>query len=169
MSKAFQTLKAAARDFLDDECMVSGAALAYYTIFSLPPLLVIVFYTAGLLGVSDQKISEVVGNQLGMPSSGLQTSAQPANQLAAGSDQASESTSMAKLQLGPLSKIVGVGLLMFSATGVFVQLQRSLNRAWEVEPDPEAGGVKNFLAKRGLSLGMIIVIAFLLLVSLGSV
>ena len=69
-------------------------------------------------------------------------------------------------QLGAVSKIVGAVILIFSATGVFAQLQRALNQAWEVEPDPEASGWKNFLAKRGLSLGMIVVIAFLLLVSL---
>ena len=52
MSKFFGVLKAGFKDFLDDDCMVSGAALAYYTIFSLPPLLVVVFFLAGLFGVT---------------------------------------------------------------------------------------------------------------------
>jgi membrane protein len=61
---------------------------------------------------------------------------------------------------------MGVALLIFSATGLFAQLQFALNRAWEVEPDPQQGGALRFLLKRVFSLGMIVVIAFLLLVSL---
>jgi membrane protein len=62
--------------------------------------------------------------------------------------------------------LLSIALLLVSATGVFGQLQRALNRAWEVEPDPRAGGWRRFVSKRLLSFGMIIVIAFLLLVSL---
>jgi membrane protein len=61
---------------------------------------------------------------------------------------------------------MSVGGLLFGATGAFVSLQSALNRAWEVEPDPARGGVKNFLMKRLLSIGMMLVVAFLLLVSL---
>lgn len=194
MSKVFGMLKSGAKDFVDDECMVSGAALAYYTIFSLPPLLVLVFFIAGLFGVSDAKINKVVSRQIGMPIPGQSQSAD-SQQQSGGSDQGSgESSSgegaseseessdgsggfgtMAERRsgnaspiqsLGPVSKAIGILLLVFSATGVFAQLQSSLNRAWEVEPDPEQGGWKNFVFKRLLSLGMIVVIAFLLLVSL---
>ncbi len=61
---------------------------------------------------------------------------------------------------------MGIGVLIVGATGAMVQLQTSLNRTWEVKPDPEAGGIRNFLMKRMLSFGMILGIAFLLLVSL---
>jgi membrane protein len=62
--------------------------------------------------------------------------------------------------------VIGVVVLLVGATGVFAQLQHALNKAWEVEPDPAQGGIKNFIVKRILSLGMILAVAFLLLVSL---
>lgn len=172
MSKLLGTLKVGTKDFFDDECMVSGAALAYYTVFALPPLLVVVFFTAGLVGFSDQQISDSVSRQIGIPTPGQSASdASPMD----GSGEAAGLESVAKRRsskgaplqgLGPVSKIIGIILLVFSATGVFVQLQNALNRAWEVEPDPEKGGLKNFLVKRALSLGMVATVAFLLLVSL---
>src|SRR5690606_29629602 len=66
MIKFFGVLKRAFKDFLEDECMVSGAALAYYTIFALPPLLVLVFFVAGTFGYTQEQISQVVQEQLGM-------------------------------------------------------------------------------------------------------
>ncbi|MDB5389477.1 MAG: putative rane protein, partial [Planctomycetaceae bacterium] len=68
--------------------------------------------------------------------------------------------------LGLISKLIGVLVLLFSATGIFGQLQFTLNRVWEVEPDPRQGGVKSFLLKRLLSAGMVLAIGFVLLVSL---
>ena len=59
-----------------------------------------------------------------------------------------------------------LSLLMFGALGAFIQLQAALNRAWEVKPDPSQGGVKRFIMKRLLSLGMILGVAFLLIASL---
>lgn len=188
MQKFFKTLKAGVFDFFEDECMVSGAALAYYTIFSLPPLLVMVFFVAGWFGVSDDTINDVVRRQVGLPVPGQEASSQKGDSAPAGA-QTNESDEGAAgaaglaqsaeqiaeqrsgraspiAQLGPLSKVVGILILVFSATGVFAQLQRALNRAWEVQPDPARSSWKLFLAKRGLSLGMIVVIAFLLLVSL---
>lgn len=174
MLKFLGTVKTGTKDFLNDECMVSGAALAYYTVFSLPPLLVLVFFLAGMVGFSDQQISDAVSRQIGIPVPGRTESTQASEQPATTDDasglqnvaerRSSETSSIQAL--GPVSKIIGIGLLVFSATGVFVQLQRALNRAWEVEPDPEQGGMKNFIVKRALSLGMIATIAFLLLVSL---
>src|SRR5690606_9274611 len=67
---------------------------------------------------------------------------------------------------GTMAAIIGVIALVFGATGVMVQLQASLNKAWEVQPDPEQGGIKNFIFKRLLSLTMIMAVSFLLLVSL---
>jgi membrane protein len=67
---------------------------------------------------------------------------------------------------GPLVVVLGVLGLLLGATGALAQLQTALNRAWEVEPDPDRGGWKNVVRKRILSLGMILTLAFLLLVSL---
>ena len=171
MSNFIAMLKTAVNDFFEDNCMASGAALAYYTIFSLPPLLVVVFLAAGWFGVSDERIQQVVSRQIGMPIPAQQNDSGDQ----AGGDSrglglgmvAQRSGSVEPIKaLGPLSKIIGMAILIFSATGVFAQLQYDLNRTWEVEPDPEQSGWKNYLIKRLLSLGMIIVIAFLLLVSL---
>jgi membrane protein len=156
MSDFFKALKVAAKDFSDDECMTSGAAIAYYTIFSLPPLLVVVFFIAGQFGVSHETVDRVMKEQLGMPTA----QAQPDETASAATEGGIASS------LGPLGKIIGALILVFSATGVFAQLQFALNRAWEVERDPEQGGVLVFAMKRLLSLGMIVVIAFLLLVSM---
>lgn len=179
MGKWWGWLKQAAVEFSDDECLSSGAALAYYTIFSLPPLLAMIFFIAGLFGASQEQIQRVVSQQLGVPMAQSQDGTQPQSEVASGSgEQATGPGSLGELagreevqsdfaaELGPLSKVIGVLILIFSATGVFSQLQFALNRAWEVEPDPEQGGIRNFLGKRLLSLGMILVIAFLLLVSL---
>jgi membrane protein len=62
--------------------------------------------------------------------------------------------------------VAGIVGLLIGATGALTELQRALNRAWEVMPDPERGGVLHKLGKRVLSLGMILTIGFLLLVSL---
>jgi membrane protein len=67
---------------------------------------------------------------------------------------------------GFLPTILGIVGLLLGATGAVGQLQKALNRAWNVEPDPNQGGLKNFLTKRIFSLGMILVLAFFLLVSL---
>ncbi|WP_164101047.1 YihY/virulence factor BrkB family protein [Candidatus Laterigemmans baculatus] len=189
MGKWFGWLKQAAIEFSDDECLSSGAALAYYTIFSLPPLLAMIFFIAGLFGASQDQIQQVVSSQLGVPiaeqqaggaegdsasSSGGDTgeAASDSEGLTTGPGSLGELAGREGAQsdfaagLGPLSKVIGIAILIFSATGVFSQLQFALNRAWEVEPDPEQGGIRNFIGKRLLSLGMILVIAFLLLVSL---
>jgi membrane protein len=65
-----------------------------------------------------------------------------------------------------VSAALGIIALIAGATGAFGQLQSSLNTIWHVKPDPRVGGVKNFVGHRILSLGMILAIAFLLLVSL---
>jgi membrane protein len=178
MGNIMEASNAAFSNFLKDECMVSGAALGFYTIFSLPPLLVLVFYVVNIFGISQDRINNVLRKQIGIP---VVAASEPAEaekgSEKASRDQASGSaiSGLAERRridqgpieaLGPVSKVIGGLILLFSATGVFAQLQLALNRAWNVEPDPEAGGWKNFLGKRVLSLGMILVLAFLLLVSL---
>ena len=156
--KLFDAVKLAVKDFSEDECMISGAAMAYYTVFALPPLLALLFFAAEAAGVSDRRISQFVQEQLGLPK--IQQSG------SLGDVAGREASSSTSGSMGIISKVVGVALLIFSATGLFAQLQYALNKAWEVEPDPERGGLKNFITKRLLSAGMIVVIGFLLLVSL---
>jgi membrane protein len=170
----FKVVKRAVRDFSDDECMSSGAAIAYYAIFSIPPLLVLVFVVAGWAGISGPRIDAVVRDQLGLPMAAAKGNSQrgEADQSNEGSEDAglgavAEAQKAQQLSgVSTFSRVMGVALLIFSATGLFAQLQFALNRAWEVEPDPAQGGVLRFVLKRVLSLGMIVVIAFLLLISL---
>lgn len=148
-------LKAAAKDFSDDDCPRMAAALAYYTVFSLPPLLVIIITVAGIVfgqQAAEGEVENQVASLVGPDAAGqVQTMIQNASQ---------------RTQGGTIATILGIVALVFGATGAFAQLQDALNRAWEVEPDPEVGGLKNFVLKRVLSLGMILGIGFLLLVSL---
>lgn len=64
-----------------------------------------------------------------------------------------------------VAAMVGLGAVLIGATTAFGQLQTGLNRAWNVKPDPKRGGVKQFLLKRVFSFGVVLAVAFLLLVS----
>lgn len=148
-------LKRAFRDFSDDECPVRAAALAYYTVFALPPLLVLLLMLAGLLWdpqdvqrAMETQFASLLGREGAATIHGM---IQSADRPGSG---------------GLFATVLSLGMLLFGATGAFLQLQSALNRAWEVKPDPDQGGVKLFLTKRLLSVGMILGVAFLMLVSL---
>jgi membrane protein len=147
-------LKNSVKDFSEDQCPMMAAALAYYAVFSLPPLLILIVWLVSFIWDPSVVQGEVAEQaRLFLGSTGAEQLKTMMNQDAVGGQ-------------GWIEKIVGIVVLIFGATGVFVQLQASLNQAWEVEPDKQQGGVMNFLVKRLLSLGMVLSIAFLLLVSL---
>jgi membrane protein len=181
-----KTLSKSVQNFLDDDCLSSGAAVAFYTIFSLPSLLVIVLLIASSLGFSQMQVNRVIHQELGFPAGEVESATKdsragkgPVDVLSnrssdepdskdssPGTSAASAPSTFAIGNLGLISKVIGVCVLMFSATGIFGQLQFTLNRVWEVEPDPRQGGLKTFLLKRLLSAGMVLAIGFILLVSL---
>src|SRR5688500_968858 len=138
-----------------DEATWKAAALAYYTVFALPPLLVLLLMAASAVWDPVEVRRTLTGefqSLMGQDVAGqIQTMITSAEQKASGTG---------------LRLVLSLGGLIFGATGAFVSLQSALNRAWEVEPDPKQGGVRNFITKRFLSLGMVLGIAFLLLVSL---
>jgi membrane protein len=148
-------LKQTWRDFSDDECGRMAAAMSYFMAFSLPPLLVLILMLVGLLfdpADVQGRIESEMGRLLGgdgarMVQEMINAANRPQNR-------------------GVLPALMGIVVLLFGATGAFGQLQAALNRAWEVKPDPKAGGWKRFIGKRLLSLGMVLTIAFLLMVSL---
>ncbi|HXE56811.1 MAG TPA: YihY/virulence factor BrkB family protein [Gemmatimonadales bacterium] len=151
----FGLLKESVRDFLDDDCPDMAAALSYYTIFSLPPLLLLILLIAGAV-MDPQDVQGALEGQIGgmmgpAAAEQIHTILQRAERPGAG---------------GLVATVFGVVVLLVGATGAFGQLQKALNRAWEVGPDPERGGIKSFLTKRLFSFGMILVVAFMLLVSL---
>jgi len=140
--------------FLEDECPRMAAAVAYYTMFSLAPLLVIVLTIAGLVFDSAdvrQRITEEVGRVVG------QEGATQVNEMI---------TSVSQTEHGAFSAIVGIGTLLFGATAVMVQLQAALNKVWHVKPNPTRGSIWSFVLKRLISLAMMLGVAILLLASL---
>ncbi|HUG93188.1 MAG TPA: YihY/virulence factor BrkB family protein [Planctomycetaceae bacterium] len=153
-NRALELARAVAREFAKDDCASMAAALAYYAVFSMPGLLVIVVWVAGMAFDPQQvrdriggEIREVVGSDGGEQ---VETMLEHA-------ERPERSTPMA---------VIGIAALLFGATGVLAQLQTSLNRAWRVKPDPHSGGLKQFVLKRILSLAMVLVIGFLLLAAL---
>lgn len=151
-------LKAIARktvsEVSDDDVTSLSAAIAYYTIFSLPPLLVVIVGLAGaVFGVDrvQEALVGQVGDLVGPEGAGaIRTMIENASTLGSG--------------IG--GKIMGLAALLFGATGAFGQLQKALNRAWEVDEAASGGGIMAVIVKRVLSFGMVLTIAFLLLVSL---
>jgi membrane protein len=152
---AFGLLRRSVMEFMDDECMTMAAAVSYYAIFSLPPLLVLILLLLGavldpqeLAGHIREQLTRLIGES--------------------GGNQISTILAQARRPAGGfgLTTALGLGALFFGATGVFSQLQLALNKTWEVQPDPDQGGVRRFIMKRVFSFGMVLGIAFLLLISL---
>lgn len=154
-SGIFAILKQSVRDFIDDDAPTMAAALSYYTVFSLPPLLVLLFLLLGAV-LDPQDVQGTVEGQLRSlmgPESGRQIRTIIANAERPGSG-------------GLIATVVGLVALVLGATAVFGQLQAALNRAWGVAPDPNRGGFRSVLSKRLFSLGMVLALGFVLLVSL---
>lgn len=156
LKEAGRIIKVTFDEFVEDDCLSMAAALSFYTMFSLPPLLlIIVTLVSTFFPYSRQRVSGEVTRQVNAV-----VSEKAGDEIMAMLEHRDQDEKNA------LPTIVGVGLLVFGATSVLAQLQYSLNIAWQVEPDPTQGGMKNFLLKRVLSLAMLVAIAFLFLVSL---
>ena len=150
---AFRVVRTAVKDFFDDRVLTHAAALAFYTALSLPPLLVVLVWGLGTIGAGGEahlrsEAEELVG----------QDAAQVVDSILENSD---------RISFGSLSGLIGVGALLFAASGVFTQLQAALNVVWEVEQRPGAG-LRAWIRKRLASFGLIGVLAFLMLVSLAA-
>jgi membrane protein len=131
-----------------------GAALAYYTVFSLAPLLLIVIAVAGVVFGQDAVRGEIVNQLAGLMG---QESASAVQELLKSASSPKE---------GFISSIVGVALLVVGATTVFAELQSALDRVWRVPAPKKASGLWNLLRTRFLSFGMVLGLGFMMLVSL---
>ena len=151
----FWTLvKQVARSWLDDYAMSMGAALAYYTVFSLAPLLLIVISVAGLFFGEDAARGEIVAQLRSVMG---EHGAAAVQDLLASVQQPGESLAATAL---------GLTLLLVGATTVFGELQDSLDRIWRVPARAQASGWLVLVRTRVLSFGMVLAIGFLLVVSL---
>ena len=131
-----------------------GAALSYYTVFSLAPLLLIVISIAGLVFGQDAARGEIFGQLRGMMGD---DAAKAVEGLLA---------SVNKPAQGITATVIGVAVLLVGATSVFGELQDALDRIWRAPARNKVGGLWGLLRTRLLSFGMILGIAFLLMVSL---
>jgi membrane protein len=153
--QVWRMLKAAFQEWNEDKAARLAAALAYYTLFSLAPLLILVIAIAGLFFDSTAVRQQIMGQVEALIGG---TSADFVSTILDNANRPGNNS-------GIIASLISVGLLLVGATGVLTQLQLSLNTIWSVEARPDIGFL-NLLRKRLLSLGMIIVIGFLLLVSL---
>ncbi len=150
-----RVVKRAFEDTSADDVMSMSAALAFYTALSLAPLVVLVLTIGGLIWTGTDVRQELVRQATGLVGKSGGEVVETILRASAKQDQKG------------LSALVAFGGLVFGATTVFAQLQSSLNTVWNVEAKPsKLGGLWDFLRKRLLSLGMVLAIAFLLLVSL---
>ncbi len=152
MGQAWAVIKEAFSDFLDDGAMTLAAALAFYSALSLAPLLVILLTVAGFLPEGYQaslvsQLASLVGPEA-----------------SAGIEQVINSA-QSQPDIGTWAGILGVVTLLFSASGVFAQLQAAMNQIFDVEPIP-GRAIKGWLRTRALAVGAVFTILFLLLLSL---
>ncbi|XOV47980.1 YihY/virulence factor BrkB family protein [Paracidovorax citrulli] len=139
---------------MDDYAPSMGAALSYYSVFSLAPLLVIVISIAGLVFGEEAARGEVFAQLSGLM--GTDAAAAVEELLNAAARPAT----------GVASAVIGLGVLLVGATTVFGELQDALDRIWRAPVREGATGLWGLLRARFLSFGMILGIAFLLMVSL---
>jgi membrane protein len=145
--------KEAATNWSSHKDARQGAALGYYSVFSLGPIIVIVIAIAGLFFGHDAVTSQVTSSLKGMLGD---TGAKAIEAMLAGASRPAE---------GALATILGVGALLFAAIGVVVQLKDALNIVWEVE-ESEESGIWHFVRNYVLSFAAVLALGFVLLVSL---
>ncbi|HEY1860262.1 MAG TPA: YihY/virulence factor BrkB family protein [Gemmataceae bacterium] len=146
-------IKEASRQWLDDKAPRLGAALAYYTVFSLAPLLIVVIGIAGLLFGHDAAQAGVTSEFENLVGA---RGAEAVRAMLASANQPGS---------GGVGSVLGIVMLVFGAAGLFGELQDALNTIWHVQPTPGRGLV-GILRDRLLSFSMVIGVAFLLLASL---
>ena len=138
--------------FLDDEALSRGAAIAFYAVTSLAPVLLLVISIAGLAFGEDAARGAVLAQLTSLM--GPQT----ADVLNAALASASSKSS------GVLAALIGIGTLVATASGVFGEMQAALNRIWKAQP--KAGTVSRLIRARAASLGLVAALGFLLAISL---
>lgn len=140
--------------WIEDKASALAAALSYYALFSLAPLLLIAIAVAGLIFGEEAARGHVYAQMAGLVGA---DSAKAMQGIVANMGQQKSG--------GIIATVLGVATLLFGASGVFAQLQDSLNTIWKAK-SPTTNGVLDFFRVRFLSFGMVLGIGFLLLISL---
>jgi len=146
--------KQAVLSFIDDEALSRGAAIAFYTVTSIAPILLIVVAIAGLVygrEAAQQAITTQLSGLMGQQTAQLLETA-----VANASDQSS----------GILATLIGVATLIATASGTFGEIQSALNAIWKAKP--EGTTVSRLIRARAASLGLVVTLGFLLVVSLAA-
>jgi membrane protein len=154
MGAAWRLLRDAAVSWVDDYAPSMGAALAFYTLFSLAPLLLIVISVAGLVFGEQAARGEIMAQLSGL------VGPQSARTVESILEELNRPGS------GVTGTLVGVLVLLVGATTVFGELRDAMDRIWRAPAPPPGGGLLNLLKTRLLSLGLVLGIGFLLMVSL---
>lgn len=155
VGSVFGTFKQSIAEFFEDDALTQAAAVAFYTALSFAPLVLLLVTIGGMLGQENQ--DALVDQFRGAMGDSAGKSVQEIL------DNAKES----QQQGGVWWRwALGLAVLLFSASGVFAQLQYALNVIWDVRPNPSESGAIAWLRKRALSMGMIVTILFVLMVSL---
>ncbi len=141
------------QEYNEDDCFTLGAALSYYTVFSIAPIIVIIIAAAGFIfgpeairGEVYDKLSGLLGAEVAEQIQNLVKNAYQSN-------------------AGVVATVIGLVTLVFGATGVVNQLKKSLNMVWDMKATPK-NGLLQFALDRVMSLAMILAIGFILLVAL---
>jgi len=154
LKRFYDMAKKAVNAWLDDYAPSMGAAIAFYTVFSLAPLVIIVIAVAGFFwgreavqGQLFEQITAMVGTDGAKAVESVVQGAQAPTQ-------------------GIVATVISVVVLLVGSTTVFAELQSALDRIWEVPAAEKSAGIWNTIRARLLSFGLVLALAFLLIVSL---
>jgi membrane protein len=152
LSATWKMLKDTVLAFIDDEALSRGAAIAFYTVTSIAPVLLIVIAIAGLAFGQEAAQNAIIAQLSGLM--GPKTAEVLQTAIASAATKSS----------GVIATIVGVVTLLITASGVFGEMQTALNAIWKTKP--KGGTVSRLIRARAASLGLVAAMGFLLLVSL---
>ena len=153
IKKAWTTLKDAGAEFFNDNGMKLSASLSYYTVFSLGPVLIVIISLAGIFWGREAVEGKIYGQINGLVGNSVALQIQEIIE------------NIEKSQLGPSGAVIGLVILVVGATGVFTEMQDSINYIWSVKAKPKKGFLK-LIINRLISFSLIVSFGFLLMVSL---
>lgn len=154
-ARLWQILRLAGEAFIDDDAWSRGASIAYFTLFSIAPVLLVVIAVAGLVFGRDAAQGAVVEQLAGLM--GVKT-AQALQEMIRSADESLH---------GVWATVIGLVSIVLAISGVFGEVQSSLNAVWEAT-GPRRSGVSRLLRARLVSLGLVVALGFVLIVSLAT-